>query len=53
MKIVVTCYPTEVIHKNVWRAIRNAWVSLAKAWGVDLDIEETTSLEDAEMRCPD
>lgn len=50
MKIVVHAHPTEWLPREVWAAVRNAFVMVAGAWGVGLEIEETLSVQEAERR---
>lgn len=52
MKFVVHCYDTELLPEKVWRGLKDAIVSIAKAWGVSVDIEESLSVQEAERRCP-
>lgn len=50
MKLVVHAYPTEWLPLEVWHAVRNSIINVAHAWGVDVDIEETMSVREAEVR---
>lgn len=50
MKLVVHAYPTEWLPQEVWHAVRNAIINVSHAWGVDVDVEETQSIREAEVR---